>query len=259
MIARLAADAAAPASTILPASLAAVTGLALVHLFSGRLGFREIGPRSGWLSFAGGVSVAYVFVHLLPELEEHQRVIAEALGHGLDFLHHHVYLLALLGLALFYGLQRVTVASRRHERVAGREDATSTGVFWLSMALFGLYNVAIGYLLLHRVGGIGLRTLALFWLAMALHFWINRVSLRERHKDDFPRIGRWVLAGAVVVGWALGAMVGLSEAVISMLMAFLAGALVLNVLTEELPEARHSRFSAFALGLAVYTALLLAV
>ncbi|WP_226480697.1 universal stress protein [Natrinema amylolyticum] len=42
--------------------------LALVHLFAGRLGFSGPIPRSRWLSFAGGVSVAYVFVHLLPEV-----------------------------------------------------------------------------------------------------------------------------------------------------------------------------------------------
>jgi hypothetical protein len=41
------------------------------------------------------------------------------------------------------------------------------------------------------------------------------------------------------------------------LFAFLAGGVVLNVLKEELPEERESRFWAFALGAASYTALLL--
>ncbi len=39
--------------------------------------------------------------------------------------------------------------------------------------------------------------------------------------------------------------------------AFLAGGVVLNVLKEELPEDRKSRFSAFAVGSAAYAALLL--
>ncbi|MER3494566.1 MAG: hypothetical protein C4323_21315 [Mastigocladus sp. ERB_26_2] len=42
--------------------------LALVHIFSGKLRFLEVTPRSIWLSLADGVSVAYVFVHILPEL-----------------------------------------------------------------------------------------------------------------------------------------------------------------------------------------------
>ena len=39
-------------------------GLAPVHLFSGRLCFLDVTPRSIWLSIAGGISVTYVFVHL---------------------------------------------------------------------------------------------------------------------------------------------------------------------------------------------------
>ena len=51
-------------------SLLAVGGLAVVHLFSSKLRFLDVTPRSIWLSIAGGISVAYVFVHLLPELAE---------------------------------------------------------------------------------------------------------------------------------------------------------------------------------------------
>lgn len=40
-------------------------------------------------------------------------------------------------------------------------------------------------------------------------------------------------------------------------MAFLAGEVILNVLKEELPNERKSRFGAFALGTAAYAALLL--
>ena len=42
-----------------------------------------------------------------------------------------------------------------------------------------------------------------------------------------------------------------------MLFAFLAGGIVLNVLKEELPRERKSRFWAFALGTVAYAALLL--
>lgn len=54
-------------STFLLSALLAV-GLAFVHLFSGKLRFLDITLRSIWLSMGSGVSVAYVFVHILPEL-----------------------------------------------------------------------------------------------------------------------------------------------------------------------------------------------
>ena len=44
--------------------------LAVIHLFAGHLQVFDRIPRSRWLSFGSGISVAYVFVHLLPELEE---------------------------------------------------------------------------------------------------------------------------------------------------------------------------------------------
>lgn len=45
-----------------------VIAFVLVYVFGGRLAFLSNTPRSVWLSGAGGVSVAYVFMNLLPEL-----------------------------------------------------------------------------------------------------------------------------------------------------------------------------------------------
>jgi hypothetical protein len=239
-------------------SLVGVVALVVVHLFSGKLRFLEGNPRSVWLSMAGGVSVAYVFVHLLPELGEGQEVIAEAVGQDLSFLEKHVYLIALLGLAVFYGLERLAATSRRRQREAMRKDSTSAGVFWLHISSFALYNALIGYLLLHRLVS-GLQALVLFSVAMALHFVVNDYGLREHHKDLYRRIGRWLVSVTIFAGWLVGLVVELPEAAIAALTAFLAGGVVLNVLKEELPEEQQSRFWAFALGAALYAALLLAL
>lgn len=60
------------------------------------------------------------------------------------------------------------------------------------------------------------------------------------------------------LGWGLGLAATLSALAVASLFAFLAGGIVLNVLKEELPEERESRFWAFAVGAAGYAALLLA-
>lgn len=241
-------------------SLLAVATLVAVHLFSGKLRFLDGTPRSVWLSIAGGVSVAYVFIHLLPELNESQETVSEAVGESLAFVESHVYLISLLGLATFYGLERAASLSRsRQRRRAGsKEDGTSGGVFWLHISSFALYNVIIGYLLLHRIAP-GAGALILFSLAMALHFLVNDYGLREHHKSAYRRVGRWVLAAAIVLGWAVGLFTEVSELFIGVLIAFISGGVVLNVLKEELPEERKSRFWAFALGAALYAALLLAL
>ena len=242
--------------TVVIASLVPVAVLAAVHRCSGRLRFLEGDPRRVWLSLAGGVSLAYVFVHLLPELADGQRAIAEAAGEGLAFLDVHVYLVALLGLATFYGLDRLATESRRRRRKAGKEDSTEVGVFWIHIGSFAVYNALTGYLLLHRLGA-GLEALFLFAFAMAVHFVVNDYGLRRDHKGRYRRIGRWVITAGLVLGWVVGALTEIPEATIAVLTAFLAGGIVMNVLKEELPEERQSRFWAFAVGAASYAALLL--
>ncbi|MBD1835326.1 hypothetical protein H6F61_22230 [Cyanobacteria bacterium FACHB-472] len=245
-----------PSAVILSAILAVC--LALVHLFSGKMRFLDRIPRSRWLSAAGGVSVAYIFVHVFPELNQGQQVIEEGEGYLIEFFEHHVYLVALLGFAVFYGLERLAKRSRQQNQKENQEDTTDAGVFWVHMASFSIYNALIGYLLLHREER-GIWDLLLFFVAMALHFVVNDDGLRENHKGDYNRVGRWILAAAIIAGWVIGRATEISEAAIAVIFAFIAGGIILNVVKEELPEERESRFWAFALGAAVYSALMVAI
>jgi hypothetical protein len=66
------------------------------------------------------------------------------------------------------------------------------------------------------------------------------------------------LAAAVLAGWLVGLLFDISEAALAVLFAFLAGGVITNVLKEELLQERESRLWAFALGAALYSAVLLA-
>ena len=232
---------------------------ALTHAFGARLTFLSRTPRSVWLSLAGGVSVAYVFVHLLPELAEHQESVARAAEEAgiLGAVESHVWLIALVGLAVFYGLERLARSGAKDEREAGRPERPPRGVFWIHLASFAVYNLIVGYLLVHREGG--LVELGFYGIAMALHFLVNDHGLRAQHGRAYQREGRWLLAAAPVAGWALGMAATVPDLALSALFALIAGGVVLNVLKEELPEDRDSRFWAFAGGAAAYAALLIAV
>lgn len=238
-------------------TLLAASGLALVHLLAGHLSLLRITPRSIWLSAAGGISVSYVFLHLLPELADGQAVIEESTGGFLSFLEHHAYLLALSGLALFYGLERAAKKSRSERAAGAIEDVPSPLVFAIHIVSFSLYNMLVGYLLVHQF--MSLRELGFFFFAMAVHFLVNDYGLREHYKSMYAWPGRWILSLSVLLGLALGLAFELSELAISMLVAFLAGGIILNVLKEELPEERQSRFSAFLIGSVLYSTLLLAI
>ena len=234
----------------------AVVVFVLVHVFIDEMKFLSGTPRSRWLSVAGGVSVAYVFLHLIPELSEGQKTLAESFS-AVHFAERHVYLIALAGLVVFYGLERLAAHSSDQDADGRPEQATSGGVFALHIASFAIYNVLIGYLLLHRERS-SLQSLLFFALAMALHFVVTDYGLREHHKQRYNSVGRWVLSAAVLGGLALGFSLVVHEAMVAVLVAFLAGGVVLNVMKEELPKERESRFSAFVIGVVAYSFLLLA-
>jgi hypothetical protein len=248
--------------------------LAAVHLFAENLHLRAV-PRSYWLSGAGGVSVAYVFVHVLPESQAHQSTF-EGATTAVEILEHHVYLLALVGFTVFYGLEQLVQRSRDSavgDDVVTPDDAesdveveaeieaeteTRPGVFWVHVGTFTAYNGLVGYLLVHREEG-GLASLAVFFVAMALHFVVTDHGLREDHHDAYDDVGRWILAGGVVAGLVIGLATTVTEPVVSGLFALLAGGIVLNVIKEELPERCQSNFWAFGGGAAAYAIVLLLI
>lgn len=238
-------------------SAAFAIGLASIHVLAGKLRFLAVAPRSRWLSGASGVSVAYIFVHILPELAESQAVVGKAAA-GVRYIEHHVYLIALGGMITFYGLERLAMTSRAGQSEGPHSGATSPGVFWVHAVSFALYNGLIGYLLLHREER-GILSLTTFFVAMATHFFVNDFGLRQHHKHRYEARGRWILAASVVAGCILGAAGEIRGVALAAFFAFLAGGVVLNVLKEELPEERESTFWAFALGALIYAGILLAM
>lgn len=240
-------------SLLLPSFICALA-LAAVHVVTPKLTFVEAVPRSRWLSLAGGVAVAYVFMHLLPELAEHERRLSDGMKQDGAI----VYALSLSGLVAFYGLERLIRRSRERMRQEEHVDRPDTWSFWLHISSFMAYNLLIGYLLLHREET-GWTPLLLYFTAMALHFFTNDFGLHQHHAELYDRRGRWVLAAAVIAGWTAGVAVEVPEIATVALFAFLAGAVVLNVLKEELPEDRKSRFVPFLAGVVCYGALLAAL
>lgn len=238
------------------AELACVLVLVLVHLLGRRIPFAAGSPRSRWLSAAGGISVAYVFVHVFPNLAASQ----EALGRAwalVPFAERHAYLVALAGLVAFYGLEDIVSRSQRARAASdeGPETTTGAGVFWLHMASFGIYNALVGYLLVHGEAQ-GLRAMLFYAIAMAVHFAITDHALRQDHRETYRRIGRWILAAAIVAGWVVGRTTEVSAAATGTLVAFLAGGIIMNVMKEEEPGT--SSFLPFLAGAMAYAALLLA-
>ena len=161
----------------------------------------------------------------------------------------------LVSLLVFYALERLARSSRDSNRRSGGPDATKPAVFWLHISTFAAMNVLIGYLLVARHETWS--ALAVFFAAMLVKFVVNDHSLHQLHKSGYDRFGRWLLAGAVLLGWAIAYWDLMPMIGPAILQGLLAGAVLLNVFKEELPAESKSRLWPFALGAVGYSAVLL--
>ncbi|QUY40811.1 hypothetical protein [Acaryochloris marina] len=232
-------------------------GLAVVHAFFSKLTIPAFIPHHKWLSFAGGVSIGFVFLEIFPELSHAQEEIEHAQLPLLIYLENHVYLLALLGLVVFYGLDSLVLQSRKANQDQKNTDNASTIIFWIHISAFALLNVILGYLL-QDLGAHSLYTCILFFAALALHFFIIDHHLYEHHKTPYNQRGRWLLVAAIILGMILGQAAMLDKAGVLVIWSFLAGSIILNVLKRELPDEQESCFMSFIVGAALFTGLLLA-
>ena len=245
--------------TVAPAPFIAAVALAAVYAVGGRL--RPAGAantrvwRKAWISVAAGAAVAYVFVDVLPELGARHRAFVETAGEALLFAEQRIYVVALVGFVLFYGLEHMVLTSR----VRGRADAgdgMGDPVYWLEAGGFALYTWMIGYLLVERarIGGVAL---LLYGAAMAFHFFMIDHALREEHGGAYDRAGRWILAASVLAGWLAGTTTQMSDPWLARLFAFVAGGVVITSMKAELPREGEGRFWPFCLGAAAYALLLM--
>ena len=237
-------------------NLTGVLFLASVHFWSRYLRFLDAEPRSPWLTVAGGASLAYVFVRIFPELAEKQPHLAAAAYDAglLGFVEHHIYIVALLGFLFFYGLEcfiKSVVAGGQ-----GNREGPTLVHFWIHIGSFAAYNALVGYAIVHRPHQ-GWEPLVLICIAMGLHFIANDHSLRQVHLQMYRRVRRWILGVSIILGWLIGVVTEVSEPVVAIWFALIAGSTIVNSIKGEFPE--KSRFLPLFGGAAAYTFLVLMI
>jgi hypothetical protein len=233
--------------------------LAALHLLAPRIRTIPFIPERATGSFAGGLAVAYVFLHLLPELVEGNEAIGEALDDVVQtspLLDLAIFLVALAGFTIFYGLERLAEGHGDGAPVAGTERTSNGGVYALHLGSFMVYNALITYTMALRLRT-GIDFALLFTAAMGLHFVLTDRGLEQHYPRRFDHRSRLGLAGALLVGWGLSAVFApTSTVLVALLTALLGGSILLNVFKEEIPSNRGSSFAWFLTGLTLYSALL---
>ena len=223
--------------------------LTLSHHFRG---LKQTVKRQ-WEALSAGVAIAYVFVGVIPELEEHRPTIATSAREGVLDVEKRVYLYALAGFVAFVALN--------HLRCNGRAETPGPPRFgpthWVELAGYSLYVLLISYLLVHREDPT-LSSLGLFVFAMGFHLCLVDSHLAQRLGSYYDRWGRLLLTISIPLGWGLGMVEALSNSFTSRLFAFVLGGVVVLSAYEELPD-DGGRFGWFLGGAFGYAILLMLV
>jgi hypothetical protein len=175
---------------------------------------------------------------------------------GLPFPEYRIYVAALAGFVFFYGLEHLSSWAERSGRKSAPEYGSRDPIYLLHIGGFAAYGWLVSYTLV-RGPDRAPAFVALYALAIGLHFLSVERSLAEEHAELYRRPGRQVLAGAVLAGWASGALLELSRPMILTATGFIAGGVIMNNMIAELPGDREGRYWPFALGAVGYALLTL--
>ncbi len=249
-------------------SAAAVGLIALTFLFCNRIRFQDGERRERWMSAAGGASAAFVFVVLLPKL-----LLAQSTFQGVDsgilgYLVHHSFLLALAGLLVFWALDRMVVVLVRGmigslENTSGSRYLNSQYPLWrpllyVQATAFASYTVLVGYLIAEWPSRDYAR-LCLFSLAMTLHFLAMSLSLRRELAEAYDRFERWLLAAAILAGWALAQFTEIAPWALALWSSLFAGMIIFYVVRSEIPSPKDGHFLPLLLGAVGFSTLALVI
>lgn len=211
------------------------------------------GNGKAFTSFAGGVAVAYVFIHMLPDLVEYNKPIGHFLLNNqwlTPFTELLIYIFALVGFLIYYGFDLLA----ENYRLQGNNDAF---VYELHLIMFCFYNFLITYTMSLRALS-SITATVIFTFAMALHFVLTDRKFSRFYPIRFNQMGRFLLIGALFIGWICSVIFDpVNVLVAAFMVSFLAGSILLNVFREELPSAKSASYWWFSFGTLIIAAVLL--
>ena len=219
-----------PIDTILLALL-----LGLAHLISEKICFASSSFRHQLISFSGGISLAYIFLDLLPRFSRSVSPFSDA-----------SYFSILLGFSSLHVIERLIykrdIGSKRREDLF-IED---------SMVLI-LYYASIGALLSEFSSQIGIILLFIpIFLSTAF-----RTILPVVHTSH--KLLRLLIAIAPVLGAIIEITVGISNVIVVHLIGFLIGAFLFTIARHSLPSGKKGSPEFFISGIVFFSVLLIAL
>ena len=213
--------------------------VASVHLWYPWFEHRYKAYEARWVGFTGGIATGYVTLYLLPKLGQITTTLTE--GHtGYRFWTLQVYLIMLLGIVLYLTMERIDRETKRFPWLAKTLDHI----------IHGSYSFLVGYVLVELSGRTAL-ALILITLIMAMHLvGMNHILSHLTHANFRRHRGFYALT--VVLGSGVAGLTQFPATAIKMLTALLAGMIIVNAMSDEMPRGERGRLRWYLLGVTFF-------
>ena len=234
--------------------------MALAHIISNKDKLLEAFASHGLISFGAGASVAYVFIHIFPEIGVFQQQFTGHSGHNqpVNFINQPLYLVSLGGLCLLYLMDTIEAGLRNERSNELQRHKYYMQLFSVRAILYILYNIVIAYIITQRPGE-GIINITLIAIALMLHFIIVNIRAHEAYGKLFEKYIRWPAACGLLLGWILGITVKFPDAVIITAFSLIGGMITYIALKSELPQTKHKAPFHFLAGAVIYAVIVLAI
>lgn len=214
--------------------------LAIVHLLGEKLEEYVSGYKERILSFSTGVSMTYIFVHLLPEF---QRIAIDT--------SEMIFVFPLLGFSSIHMTEKYIAKSGLSSEKVKKDYAEIHSVF-----LF-IYHGAIGYLIASLLASSTVSGL-LFFLPILLHTAVSSLSTSEIHEEFVSN--NWIrtmLSLAPVTGVLIHIYGIISKSLFNPIFGTAIGMFFYVAIRDSIPSGKKGRPLEYIIGAGAYLAVIL--
>ncbi|MCJ7429349.1 MAG: hypothetical protein MUP66_03060 [Candidatus Nanohaloarchaeota archaeon QJJ-5] len=216
--------------------------ITLLHYFGERIDESTASYQASITSFASGLTIAYIFLQLFPELTM-----------AMDLLGDMVFLPVLCGVAVIHLAEK---GIYKHEKSA---DAIRHDFKELHSIILLVYHLVIGVLLYQLLLGDIVRG-TLFILPVLFHTAVSSLSLKELHEDILhtPTV-HGAVSLAPLFGVAIASYTSIPTALFYTLLGVVTGVLLYITLRDSLPHVDKGAVMAFIVGTVSYSLLIIGI
>ena len=192
--------------------------------------------KTKFISIAGGVSISYIVLILLPEVYN-----------GAIKINQLLYLSVLAGFGTFHIIEKYIRIKYSYLKYKRHHDLIHTITSFI-------YFIIVGFVLVKLIDK-DITTGVLFFIPILFHITIDSIPKKISKKPAL----KIFIASSPVIGAIIASFLAVSEAVMVALLGIISGVLLYTVTRESIPKEREGKPIFFLIGLLLFTVLILII